>query len=514
MREKPSPRRRSAIGSVVAVLMLIVMAVASAVITHGIVMSYLSVHQSSTSTTFDSIIVVEAGDAIPSTYNFKIFWNGWPGYQKLGMDNGTIKGEHCLIISYHPNQIVRFQAYYPESRTLGSILYTSPVNNTDEPKVSWFSRGAASGFLLAYENSTSSPTEIWGFIYFSNATYYNGSTYSSSPVKPRRLVNDGVNGYALWIPFEQKLLLGYNYDTSGGSGKLGFTWLDLRLNKVGEDLTGIQTYYPSYPPLIHLATDGSNTVMAVYTATSSYKPHAMLYTKGSGWSASIQIGDTPASHGAVEVAYGNGVYLASWADGKAAYCSIYNISSGTWSKNILLKSVSSPYQIHYARACWVSTYFIILYKLRDTAASKTLLGYLVVDAKGNVMDDFTYQSAQEEQFDIIGSPVYYPPTSSIYGLAVRPIGGDKGVIVEYRPAQLTVYIRNLGERSAKLQGVYVKDVETNTGIICTYQASSTVIGPKHVIKIEAKGWSIRPGKAYIVKVVTSEGVISQTIASR
>ena len=77
---------------------------------------------------------------------------------------------------------------------------------------------------------------------------------------------------------------------------------------------------------------------------------------------------------------------------------------------------------------------------------------------------FTYQSAQEEQFDILSPPVYYPPTSSIYGLAVRPIGGDKGVVVEYHSAQLTLYVRNLGSREVELQAVYVKDVETNTGI--------------------------------------------------
>ena len=334
-------------------------------------------------------------------------------------------------------------------------------------------------------------------------------------MKPRKLVDDGENGYALWIPFKQLLLIGYNYDVSrDGSGKLGFTWLDLHLNKVGEDLTGIATYHPRYPSLIHLATDGSNTIIAVYTATSNYKPHAVLYVKGSGWGIGTQIGDSSASHGVVEVSYGGGVYLATWADGKSLYCSIYNISSGTWSKNPLLKEVSSPYEIHYARVCWVKTHFVILYKLRDTAANKTFLGYLVVNTKGDVVDDFTYQSTQEEQFDILSPPVYYPPTSSIYGLAVRPIGGDKGVIVEYRPAQLTLYVRNLGNRAVKLQGVYVKDVETNTGIICSYQASSTVIGAKQVVKIEAKGWSIRPGRAYIVKVVTSEGVVSQTIASR
>ena len=76
--------------------------------------------------------------------------------------------------------------------------------------------------------------------------------------------------------------------------------------------------------------------------------------------------------------------------------------------------------------------------------------------------------------------------------------------VKYESNTLTIYVRNVGEKTVTIDYVYVLTADTGE-IADTYDADKQ-ISVNAVEEITATGISLTPGTTYVVKVVTTNGV--------
>jgi len=76
--------------------------------------------------------------------------------------------------------------------------------------------------------------------------------------------------------------------------------------------------------------------------------------------------------------------------------------------------------------------------------------------------------------------------------------------VKYEGTTLTIYVRNVGEKTVTIDYVYVLTADTGE-IADTYNANKQ-ISVNAVEEITATGISLTSGTTYVVKVVTTNGV--------
>lgn len=71
--------------------------------------------------------------------------------------------------------------------------------------------------------------------------------------------------------------------------------------------------------------------------------------------------------------------------------------------------------------------------------------------------------------------------------------------------QLTIYVRNIGNKDVYLIAAYIADVDGHT--VYVQEVNNTAIHPDHVMQITINGIerTLMPGFTYYIKLVTSDG---------